>query len=76
VSAVGVYANSSSRELKFFFIGLEPTEVETGDAQHPKAEIKEAAHIQAEVTVNRDLAMWIRDFLNAYLAEPQEAAHQ
>ena len=65
VNASGVYVTPTPTELRLFFVAEEPTKGDTGDEKQP-AGIQVAPHIQAEIVISRDLARWIRDYLNAY----------
>ena len=70
VHASGVYVTPTPTELRFFFVSVEPTKGDTGGEKQPPG-IQMAPHIQAEIVVGRDLARWIRDYLNAYLVQPE-----
>ena len=70
IHASGVYVTPSPTELRIFFVNQEPSEADTGDSERPTM-IQEVPHIQAEVVISRELATWIRDYLNAYLATPE-----
>lgn len=75
VHAAGVYATSSDTELRFFFVNQEPIEAESGDEKNP-AGVKLAPHIQAEIIISRELAQWMRNYLNAYLEQIKAATHE
>lgn len=79
VSATGVYALPTEKELRLLFVGQEPVGIEMGDAEHQTL-ITQGPHIQAEIILNRELAQWIQKYLNEYLkpaeVKPTEAAKQ
>jgi hypothetical protein len=75
VNATGVYALPSEAELRLIFIGQEPYDIELeGDQKLPL--ISEGPHIQAQIILKRDLADWIRKYLNEYLKQPADAPKQ
>ena len=74
----GVYAYPSEKELRLIFVGMEPIGIDLGEStQQPQAPIiSQGPHIQAEIVMGKDLAEWIRKYLNEYLKVPTEAPKQ
>ncbi len=69
VHAAGVYAVEGKTELRLMFVDIEPIGGETEPG--PQANIQELPHLQVEVIMERPIAKWIRDYLDAYLKEPE-----
>ena len=65
--ATGVWLATSPTEVRMLFINNEPIEVD-GEEEGAQA-IQEVPHYQAEVIMNRQLAEWIRNTLDAYLKQ-------
>jgi cell wall assembly regulator SMI1 len=70
--ASGVYAHPSETELRLIFVGNEPIGIDIADSpQAPQAPIiSQGPHIQAEIVMGKELAEWIRKYLNEYLKLP------
>lgn len=63
---------ASQNELRMLFVNVEPVEAQTESGESKQETIiQEIPHIQAEVIVNRELAKWIRDYLNTYLKQSE-----
>ena len=72
ITATGVYALPRENEIRFIFIGQEPFEIELQEERPPL--ITEGPHIQAELVLNRDLAVWLLRYLNEYLKPASEVS--
>lgn len=72
VYAAGVYVAASQTELRLLLVNNEAVEIETESGESKQeTKIQEVPHIQAEIIMGKDLARWIRDYLNAYLAQSE-----
>jgi len=70
VHASGVYITPNPTDVRIFFVDYEPTDADSGDDKQP-ATVRELPHIQAEIIMGKELARWIRDYLNEYLKQPE-----